>query len=213
MRVIVVTGCDARTFMAGGNIADLNSRHALAHYQDFARVLHRVFRRFEVCDKPIIAAVNGYAIGIGCISSISCDLIVASDRAEWRMPQVRLGILPAHAGVVRLARWVGQGNAMRLAMGFTLGAAEAHRIGLVQWLVPHETLMNKSMEIAESIASMPPLATRLLKESVNRGMDTPNIGDAALADVYRFMILQQTEDAHEAHSAWRQNRDPVFNGR
>ena len=217
IRCVILTGDEeGGAFSAGANLKDENTHatHSASQFvEDLPKARKFVSNILSEFSKPIIAAVNGYAIGIGCISSISCDLIVASDRAEWRMPQVRLGILPAHAGVVRLARWVGQGNAMRLAMGFTLGAAEAHRIGLVQWLVPHETLMNKSMEIAESIASMPPLATRLLKESVNRGMDTPNIGDAALADVYRFMILQQTEDAHEAHSAWRQNRDPVFNGR
>ena len=87
--------------------------------------------------KPLLGAVNGYAIGVGCIVTFCCDLLVASERAEWRLPQVALGILPAYGGAVRLARWVGKGHAMRLAMGFPLKADEAYRIGLAQWLVPH----------------------------------------------------------------------------
>ena len=88
--------------------------------------------------KPMIAAVNGYAIGIGCIVTYCCDMIVASERAEWRLPQVGLGIIPAQGGAMRLARWVGKGLAMRLALGFPLKAEEAYRIGLAQWLVPHD---------------------------------------------------------------------------
>ena len=91
--------------------------------------------------KPIIAAVNGYAIGIGCIVTYCCDLIVASERAEWRLPQSGLGIIPAQGGAVRLARWVGKGLAMRAAFGFPLTAEEAFRIGLAQWLVPPARLM------------------------------------------------------------------------
>src|SRR5271154_1579460 len=85
--------------------------------------------------KPVIAAVNGYAVGIGCIVTYCCDLIIASDRAEWRLPQVALGILPNHGGIVRLARWVGKGQAMKVAMGYPMKAEEALRYGLAQWLV------------------------------------------------------------------------------
>src|SRR5439155_366857 len=84
------------------------------------------------------------------------DLLVASEQAEWRLPQVALGILPAYGGSVRLARWVGRGHAMRLALGFPLEAEEAHRIGLAQWVVPHATLMDKALEIASHIAALPP---------------------------------------------------------
>src|SRR5438477_12400626 len=94
--------------------------------------------------KPLVGAVNGFAVGIGCIVTFCCDLLVASERAEWRLPQVALGILPAYGGAARLARWVGRGHAMRLAMGFPLQADEAYRIGLAQWLVPHDALMEKT---------------------------------------------------------------------
>jgi len=101
---------------------------------------------------------------------------------------------------------------MRLAMGFPLDGEEAHRIGLAQWLVPHEELMGKAMEVAEHVAALPPLAVRLTKESLNRGMDIPNLKDAALVDLYRFMTLELTEDKEEAHSAWRERRTPDIRG-
>ena len=162
--------------------------------------------------KPVIAAVNGYAIGIGCIATYSCDLIVASERAEWRLPQVRLGILPAYGGAPRLARWVGKGNAMRAALGYPIDGTDAYRTGLAQWLVPHEQLMEQALKIADDIAALPPLAARLVKESLTKGLDIANIKDASEVDVYRFMVLGQTEDAKEAHQAWREKRKPSLRG-
>ena len=162
--------------------------------------------------KPIIAAVNGYAVGIGCIVTYCCDLIVASERAEWRLPQVALGILPAQGGTVRLARWIGRGQAMRVAMGFPLKGEEAYRLGLAQWLVPHDELMAKAMEVAEHVASLPPLAARMAKEAIAFGMDS-SLREAANADLYRFMALELTEDKKEAHQAWRERRKPVLKGR
>jgi enoyl-CoA hydratase/carnithine racemase len=157
--------------------------------------------------------VNGYAVGIGCIITFCCDLLVASERAEWRLPQVSLGILPAYGGGVRLARWVGRGNAMRLVMGFPLPAEEAHRIGLAQWVVPHAELKDKALEVARHIAALPPLAARLGKESLLRSLDIPNLSDASLVDLYRFAALELTEDKAEGHQAWREKRRPKFRGR
>ncbi len=102
---------------------------------------------------------------------------------------------------------------MRLAMGFPLKADEAYRIGLAQWLVPHEALMEKTLEVAQHIAALPPLAARMTKESLLRGLDIPNLSDASLVDLYRFMALEQTEDKNEGHAAWRERRKPVFKGR
>ena len=102
---------------------------------------------------------------------------------------------------------------MRLAMGFPLKADEAYRIGLAQWLVPHEELQAKTMEVGGYIASLPPLAAQMAKESLNRGLDIPNLSDASLVDLYRFMALEATEDKDEGHRAWREKRKPVFHGR
>jgi enoyl-CoA hydratase/carnithine racemase len=217
IRCAVLTGDDnGGAFSAGANLKNPQT-HTLASAGDFIKSLpKRKDRPFEVLSnfpKPLIGAINGYAIGVGCIVTFCCDLLVASERAEWRLPQVALGILPAYGGAVRLARWVGKGHAMRLAMGFPLKADEAYRIGLAQWLVPHAELSAKAMELAQSIASLPPLATQMVKESLNRGLDIPNLSDASLVDLYRFMALEATEDKDEGHRAWREKRQPVFHGR
>jgi enoyl-CoA hydratase/carnithine racemase len=102
---------------------------------------------------------------------------------------------------------------MRLAMGFPLKADEAYRIGLAQWLVPHDALMQQALEVATHIAALPPLAARMTKESLLRGMDIPNLSDASLVDLYRFMAMEQTEDKNEGHAAWRERRKPTFHGR
>ncbi len=216
IRCAVLTGDEqGRAFSAGANLKNPKT-HTLSSAADFIKSIpKRKDRQFEVLSnfpKPLIAAVNGYAIGVGCIITFCCDLIIASERAEWRLPQVALGILPAYGGSIRLARWVGKGLAMRLSMGFPLSAEEAYRIGLAQWLTPHDELMDKTMEVAQHIAALPPLAARMTKESLNRGLDMPNMADASLVDLYRFMALELTEDKDEGHTAWREKRSPVFHG-
>jgi enoyl-CoA hydratase/carnithine racemase len=217
IRCAVLTGDEAGgAFSAGANLKDPKT-HTMASSAAMIKSLpKRRDRAFEILGnfpKPIVGAVNGYAVGIGCIITFCCDLLVASERAEWRLPQVSLGILPAYGGAVRLARWVGRGNAMRLALGIPLSADEAQRIGLAQWVVPHAKLMDKTMEVATHITSLPPLAARLTKESLLRGLDIPNLADASLVDLYRFAALELTEDKAEGHAAWREKRTPKFHGR
>jgi enoyl-CoA hydratase/carnithine racemase len=217
VRCAILTGDEAGgAFSAGANLKDPQT-HTLASAADFIKSLpKRRTRAFEVLSnfpKPLIGAVNGYAVGIGCIVTFCCDLLVASERAEWRLPQVSLGILPAYGGAARLARWVGKGHAMRLVLGIPLTAEEAHRIGLAQWLVPHDHLMTKALEVARHIAGLPPLAARLAKESLVTGLDIPNLSDASLVDLYRFAALELTEDKAEAHQAWREKRKPAVRGR
>lgn len=217
VRCVILTGDEAGgAFSAGANLAK-ETTHTVASPAEFIEKIptwqHFAANLISDFAKPMIAAVNGLAIGIGSIATYSCDLIVASDRAEWRAPQVQLGVMPAYGGSPRLARWVGKGNAMRAALGWPIDADEAYRIGLAQWVVPHEKLMDQAMEVATRIAGLPPLATRLAKESLNQGMDIPNIKDASVADIYRFAVLSQTEDSLEAHRAWRERRDPEIRGR
>jgi enoyl-CoA hydratase/carnithine racemase len=217
VRCAILTGDESGgAFSAGANLKDPTT-HTLGSTAELVkRIPRRKDRAFEVLDnfpKPLIGAVNGYAVGIGCIVTFCCDLLVASDRAEWRLPQVALGILPAYGGGVRLARLVGRGHAMRMALGIPVGADEALRIGLAQWVVPQAKLMDKALEIAAHLASLPPLAARLTKESILRGLDIPNLADASLVDLYRFAALELTEDKSEGHRAWREKRKPVFRGR
>lgn len=217
IRCVVLTGDDqGKAFSAGADLKNPRT-HTIGSIADFIDQLPKRRRSSPielVADfaKPIVAAVNGYAIGIGCILTYCCDLIVASERAEWRLPQTALGILPAQGGTLRLSRWVGKGHAMRLALGFPIKAEEAFRIGLAQWMVPHTELMPRALEIAESIASLSPLSSRLVKESLNFGLDGPT-ANAALGDLYRFAALEMTEDKSEGHKAWRERRKPKFQGR
>jgi enoyl-CoA hydratase/carnithine racemase len=152
VRVVVLTGDEGGgAFSAGADLKNPKT-HSTSSMAEFIEDLprrrrHQAMNLLSDFPKPLIAAVNGYAVGIGCIVTYCCDLIVASERAEWRLPQVGLGILPAQGGTVRLARWVGRGQAMKLAMGFPLSGEEAYRIGLAQWLVPHDELMTRALEV------------------------------------------------------------------
>ena len=217
VRCVVLTGDPAGgAFSAGADLKNprthtMNSVGAFIEDLPNRRRGHPINMLADFA-KPVIAAVNGYAIGIGCIVTYCCDLIVASEQAEWRLPQSGLGIIPAQGGAVRLARWVGKGLAMRAAFGFPLTAEEAFRTGLAQWLVPPDRLMEQAMAVAEHIAALPPLAARLTKESLNFGMNIPQ-ADAALVDLYRFAMLEMTEDKAESHQAWRDRRRPRFTGR
>jgi enoyl-CoA hydratase/carnithine racemase len=217
IRCVILTGDDAGgAFSAGADLKN-PATHTIKSIGNFIEALPNQRRSSPiqmVADfaKPLVAAVNGYAIGIGCILTYCCDVIVASERAEWRLPQSSLGILPAQGGTARLARWIGKGNAMRLALGFPLKADEAYRIGLAQWLTPHAELRAKALEVAEHIAALPPLAARLTKEAYNFGVEGP-LANAALGDLYRFAALEMTEDKGEGHQAWRERRKPVFKGR
>ena len=217
IRCVVLTGDEkGGAFSAGADLKNprTHTESSAAHFIEELPRRRRLSPIMMLADfaKPVVAAVNGYAIGIGCILTYCCDLIVASEHAEWRLPQVALGILPAQGGTTRVVRWIGKGLAMRLALGFPLKADEAYRVGLAQWLVPHPELMAKTMEVAEHIASLPPLAARLAKESVNSGFDVP-LSEVANVDLYRFMALEQTEDKSEGHRAWRERRKPQFKGR
>jgi len=217
VRCVILTGDDkGGAFSAGADLKNPRT-HTENSVADFLQDLPRRRRSSPISmltdfPKPVVAAVNGYAIGIGCILTLCCDLIVASERAEWRLPQVALGILPAQGGATRAARWVGKGHAMRLTMGFPLRAEEAYRVGLAQWLVPHDKLMDQARNVAEHICLLSPLAARVAKESINSGYDIP-LAETAYTDLYRFMALQLTEDKTEGHRAWREHRKPVFKGR
>ena len=217
IRCVVLTGDPAGNAFSAG--ADLKNPRTHTHdsIADFLEELPSRRRSSAIAlvtdfAKPMIAAVNGYAIGIGCIVSYCCDMIVASDAAEWRLPQAGLGIMPAQGGSIRLARWVGRGNAMRAAYGFPIKAEEAYRIGLAQWLVPAAELMDQAMAVADHIASLPPLATQVTKESLRSGLEQP-LPEAVLGDLYRFAMLELTEDKAESHQAWRERRRPSFKGR
>jgi enoyl-CoA hydratase len=212
VRVIVVTGCDDRTFMAGGNIADLNSRHALSHYKDFALVLHRVFRRFEICPKPIISAVNGWALGGGAEFMLATDIRLMAENAKIGLPEIKLGLFPGGGGSQRLMRQIPLCHAkMLMFTGDFLSATEAVQIGLVNRAVPQSELMAQSMALAHSISDKSPWALRLLKTSMVQGAEMP-LSAALNHEAATISLLLQTEDAHEGCSAFLEKRRPIFKG-
>jgi enoyl-CoA hydratase/carnithine racemase len=215
--VTILTGKGDQAFSAGADLGNPKTHAVTSVGEHLATVSPRGFTVFNaVADypKPIVAAINGYAIGIGCLITLCCDILLASENAEFGLPQVPLGIIPAYGGAVRLARYVGRGKAMEMVLlGERITAAEAYRVGLVNKVVPLPELMPLAYDYAKRLAALPPLAVRMAKESLNKGLDIASLKEAAHADIYRFMLLGQTEDSREAHRAWREKRKPVFQGK
>jgi len=215
VRATILTGAGDKAFSAGADLGDPRTHRVDKAGSHLARAPRQgaIFDALVEHPKPLIAAVNGFAIGIGCLVTLCCDLIVASDTASFGLPQVPLGILPAYGGSVRLARHVGRAKAMEMVLlGERISGEEAERYGMVNRCVPLAELLPTAKRYAERLAALPPLAVSMAKESLNRGLDLP-LREAAQADVYRFTLLGQTEDSHEAHHAWREKRSPTFEGR
>ena len=213
VRAIVVTGCDDRTFIAGGNIRDLGSRRGLAHYGEFATRLHHVFRRFETCPKPIVAAVNGWALGGGCEFLLTTDLRLMADDAQLGLPEIKLGLFPGGGGSQRLMRQIPLCRAeVMMFTGDFMTAHEAERIGLVNRAVPRAELMPRAMALATRLAASSPWALRLLKGSMLHGAEMPL--DAALAhEQATISLVLDSDDAHEGCDAFLAKRPPAFRGR
>ena len=214
--VTILTGSGEKAFSAGADLGNAKTHKVTTVGAHLASVSPKGFSVFNaVADypKPVVAAINGFAVGIGCLITLCCDILLASDNAELGVPQVPLGILPAYGGAVRLARYVGRGKAMEMVLlGERISAEEAYRVGLVNKVVPLSELMLLAQDYASRLAALPPLAVRMAKESLNKGLDIASLKEAAQTDIYRFMLLGQTEDSHEAHKAWRERRKPVFKG-
>ncbi|MCY4387212.1 MAG: enoyl-CoA hydratase-related protein [Desulfurellaceae bacterium] len=214
--VTILTGSGEKAFSAGADLGNAKTHKVTTVGAHLASVSPKGFPVFNaVADypKPVVAAINGFAVGIGCLITLCCDILLASDNAELGVPQVPLGILPAYGGAVRLARYVGRGKAMEMVLlGERISAEEAYRVGLVNKVVPLPELMPLAQDYASRLAALPPLAVRMAKESLNKGLDIASLKEAAQTDIYRFMLLGQTEDSHEAHKAWRERRKPVFKG-
>ena len=214
--VTILTGSGDKAFSAGADLGNAKTHKVATVGAHLASVSPKGFPVFNaVADypKPVVAAINGFAVGIGCLITLCCDILLASDNAELGLPQVPLGILPAYGGAVRLARYVGRGKAMEMVLlGERMSAQEAYRVGLVNKVVSLPKLRPLAQDYAQRLAALPPLAVRLAKESLNKGLDIASLKEAAQTDIYRFMLLGQTEDSHEAHQAWRERRKPVFKG-
>ena len=209
--VVILTG-EGRSFVAGADISQMCEMNAIEG-KAFGELGASVFRKIELLDKVVIAAVNGFALGGGCELAMACDIRVASVKAKFGQPEVGLGITPGFSGTQRLARIVGIGKAKELIYtADVIVAEEAYRIGLVNKVVAPEVLMDECMAMAKKIASKAPLAVRYAKEAINRGIETDiDTGISIEADL--FGLCFSTEDQKEGMQAFLGKRNADFKKR
>ncbi len=212
IRVLVVTGEGDKAFMAGADIKELEAR-------DFIKGREQTRRRQEVFNmlwempKPVIAAINGYALGAGLELAIACTLRVASTTAQMGSPEINLGIIPGDGGTQRLPRLVGFGRAMEMALtGDFIDAAEAHRIGLVNRLIEPENLMEEARKLAQKLAAKSPLALQYAKEAVNRSLEM-GLYEGLAHESYLHALACATEDKKEGVKAFIEKRKPQYQGK
>jgi len=209
VRCIVITG-NEKAFAAGADIKEMANASSMDMLQ---RRQDRLWRAAAACPKPVIAAVNGFALGGGCEIAMLCDIIIAGESAKFGQPEVKIGIIPGGGGTQRLARSVGKYKAMRyLLTGDLFGAKEGYEMGLVSEVVPDAEVEKRAVAMAQQIAELPPLAIELVKESVLRGMDASL--DAGLAlETKAIQLLFASEDQKEGMAAFIEKRKPNFKGR
>ncbi len=213
VRAIVITGAGERAFVAGGDIADLDSRQGLAHYQEFAEVIHRVFRRFEVSDKPTIGAINGWALGGGTELLLTLDIRLVAEEAKLGLPEITLGLFPGAGGSQRIIRQIPLCRAKELMFtGDQISAAEAVSLGLCNRAVPRAQLLDEAMALAARIAERSPLTLKLLKRSLRDGAEMP-LPSALAHEQAMIGLVLDSADAHEGCRAFLEKRAPRFTGR
>ncbi len=202
---VILTGAGEKSFVAGADIAemkDLNEEQG----EEFGILGNNVFRRLEKLDKPVIAAISGFALGGGCELAMSCDIRIASERAKFGQPEAGLGITPGFGGTQRLARIVGQGKAKELIYTCDIiKAEEAYRIGLVNKIVPLESLMDEAKAMANKIIANAPMAVKYCKDAINRGTQV-DIDKAILIEAEDFGKCFATEDQTEGMNAFLERR-------
>jgi enoyl-CoA hydratase len=207
----LLTGA-GRAFVAGADISELSSQTpVLAKAR--ARAGQDVFRRFETCPKPVIAVVNGFALGGGCELAMACHVRIASDAAKFGQPESKLGLLPGYGGSQRLPRLIGKGRATQLLLtGEMIDAAEAYRIGLVNKVVPADQLMTEARAMLKTILSNGPLALALCIEAIDRGLQM-SLEEGLILEANHFGLLAATEDMREGTRAFMEKRAPAFKGK
>jgi len=212
VKVIILTGAGEKAFVAGGDIAAMQPLGPMAARR-FAVMAQDILGRIERFPKPVIAAINGYALGGGCELAMACDLRIASETARLGQPEVNLGIIPGWAGTQRLPRLVGKGRAKELLFtGEMIDAREAWRIGLVNRVVPAAELMEAARELAGKIAGKGQVALRLGKEAVDRGLEM-DLARANACEADLFGLCFATEDQKEGMQAFLEKRAAVFRDR
>jgi enoyl-CoA hydratase len=211
VRGVIVTGAGSKAFVAGADINELTEQ-GVSGGRIRAIAGQQVFRRLERCGKPVIAAVNGFALGGGCELAMACHLRVAGENAKFGQPEVKLGIAPGYGGTVRLPRLVGKARALELLLtGEMIDAEEARRIGLVNRVVPADRVVDEAESMMKAILVNGPLAVRACLEAVDVGMDM-TLDQALLLEAGYFGLLSATADMQEGTKAFVEKRKPAFKG-
>jgi enoyl-CoA hydratase/carnithine racemase len=212
VRGVILTGAGDKAFAAGADISEVVNETAL-QAEESTRTGQAVTSLIENLGKPVIAAVNGFALGGGCELAMACNIRIASDSAKFGQPEVKLGIMPGYGGSQRLPRLVGKGRALQIILsGEVIGAQEAYRIGLVNEVVPLASLIPRAEAILNQINANGPVGVKYSIEAVNKGMDT-SLEEGLRLEASLFAICAATEDKKEGTSAFLAKRAPQFQGR
>jgi enoyl-CoA hydratase len=212
IRAIVITGSGDKSFVAGADINELAVQSPTSA-RDHALAGQHVFDVLENLGKPVIAAVNGYALGGGCELAMACTLRIAADTAKFGQPEINLGLLPGYGGTQRLARLVGKGKAMELILiGSPISAIEAERIGLVNRVVPAAELMAEVRRMAGALAAQAPIAAAYVIHAINDGLEM-SFAQGCAYEATLFGLAAATDDMREGTRAFLEKRKPAFHGK
>jgi enoyl-CoA hydratase len=208
VRVTILTGSD-RAFAAGADIGQMMEASPIDQINDNR---FRTWKQLSLITKPIIAAVNGFALGGGCELAMSCDFIIAGDSAQFGQPEIKIGTIPGAGGTQRLTQAIGKSKAMLAVLtGEMMGAVEAERAGLVAKVVPAETLMQETFEICKLIANRAPVAVKLAKEAVNMSFET-TLREGMEFERRNFYLTFSSKDQKEGMRAFMEKREPTYEG-
>lgn len=212
VRVVIFTGAGDKAFIAGADISELDKQNPL-EAKEYTHRGQAVLDLIENLGKPVIACVNGFALGGGCEIAMACTMRIASDNAKLGQPEVKLGLIPGYGGTQRLPRLVGKGLAMQLVLaGEQITSQEAHRIGLVNEVVAPAELIPRAEAIAQKIAANAPLAVQYAMEAVNRGMEM-SLAEGLYLEASLFGLICATEDKNEGTKAFLEKRPARFKGK
>jgi len=208
---LIVTGA-GRAFVAGADISELSSQTPTIA-KSRAQRGQEIFRRLATSPKPVIAAVNGFALGGGCELALACHIRIASDKAKFGLPEVKLGTCPGYGGTQRLSRLIGKGRAIQLiTTAEMIDASEAYRIGLVNRITTVDELIPAAVDMMKAILANGPLAVALCIEAIDRGLEM-SLDEGLVLEANHFGLLAATEDMTEGMKAFLEKRAPVFGGK
>ena len=211
IRVLVLTGAGDKAFVAGADITGFQTLNPL-QARHFAELGQGVFFKLEHLPQPVIACVNGFALGGGCEIAMACDFIYASEKARFGQPEVNLGLIPGFGGTQRLARMVGRAKAKELCMtGEAIDAQQARELGLVAKVFPTEQLLDETLKAAKLLAGKAPGVLRSIKQVINRGLDV-DLKTGCAIEAEAFGLCFASQDAQEGVSAFLEKRKPSFKG-